>query len=261
MDLASPAGKETSVTLRRWGWRPVTCSRRKSLASVALGVVAGLLVSACGSNGEAAKSPQQILRDTASALTAVKSYEIQGKVPTGTGLGTFTFKVAGANLGEGSFTLGSLSFQLEEIRGTDYIRSSSLWAGVGGGALQGLLANRWVSVPANNPLAQQLTNGVAALTSAKQTAASFTKADTKATRGHTSTFDGQGVVAVTNGTSTIFVATSGQPWPIRVTASGGSYLNLSNFNASFGVTAPKPSVSLLDVIAGLGAGLGSQGRA
>ena len=261
MPLAPPAAKETAVTFQPWGWRPGPSSPHQSLAAVALGLVAGLLVSACGSNGEAVKSPQQILRDTASALTAAKSYEIQGKVPTGSGLGTFTFKVAGANLGEGQFSLGSLSFQLEEIRGTDYIKSASLWAGVGGGALQGLLANRWVSVPANNPLAQQLTNGVAALTSAKQTAAGFTKADTKATRGHTSTFDGQSVVAVTKGASTVFVATSGQPLPIRVTASGGSYLNLSNFNASFGITAPKPSVSLLDVIAGLGAGLGSQGRA
>jgi len=233
----------------------------KLLAALALGLVAGLLVSACGSNGEAAKSPQQILRDTARALAAVKSYQIQGKVPTGNGLGTFTFKVAGASVGAGTFALGSLSFELEEIRGTDYIRSASLWEGVGGGALQGLLANRWVSVPASNPLALQLTQGVAALTSAKQTAASFTKADAKARRGRTGTVDGQSVVAVSNGASTVFVATSGQPLPIRVTSGGGSYLNLSNFNANFGITAPKQSVSLLDVIAGLGAGLGSQGRA
>ena len=247
------------IRTRRWHSAPVP--GRKPLMAVALGLAAGLLVSACGSNGEAAKSPQQILRDTAAALTAVKSYQIQGKVPTGSGLGAFTFKVGGANLGEGQFALGKISFQLEEIRGTDYIKSSNLWAGVGGGALQNLLANRWVSVPANDPLAQQLTAGVAALTSAKQTAASFTNGDAKAKRGSSSTVDGQGVVAVTNGGSTVFVATSGQPFPLKVTGTGGSYLNLSNFNASFGITVPKQAVNLLDVIAGLGAGLGSSGRA
>ncbi len=241
----------------QWRWR----AGRRRLMAVSLGLSAGLLLSACGSNGEAAKSPQQILRDTATALTAAKSYQIQGKVATGSGLGSFTFKVGGVNLGEGSFAQGPVSFQMEEIRGIDYIKSSNLWAGLGGGALQGLLANRWVSIPADNPLVQQLTTGLAALTSAKQTAAGFTKGDAKARRGPTSTVDGQEVVAVVNGSSTVFVATRGQPFPIRVTGSNGSYLNLSNFNASFGITVPKQPVNLLDVIAGLGAGLGSQGRA
>jgi hypothetical protein len=60
-------------------------------------------------------------------------------------------------------------------------------------------------------------------------------------------------------TTSVFVATSGSPYPVRVTTSKGGYLNLSDFDTNFSITPPKGSVNLLDVIAGLGAGVGGDG--
>lgn len=225
---------------------------------------AGLLLAACGQNGEATKSGPQIIKDTAAALQTAKSYRLEGVVPISGSSGSFTFDVAGAAVGAGTFTLGTLTFQLDEIRGTDYIKSKTLWQGIDGGALQSLLANRWVSIPANNPLAKQLTTGLASLTSARQEAQAILKGEAGAKRGRSGTSGGQAVIQVAEGTgstaSVVYVATSGAPYPVRVVGQGKDYLALSDYNQNFNVTAPHGSVSLLDVIAGLGAGFGSGPR-
>ncbi|MHB8394660.1 MAG: LolA-like protein [Candidatus Dormibacteria bacterium] len=243
---------------------PTGLRLRRPLVGGLATVVAGLLLAACGQNGEATKSGPQIIKDTAAALGTAKSYRLQGVVPVSGSSGSFTFDVAGAAVGAGTFHLGGLTFQLDEIHGTDYVKSKTLWQGVDGGALQPLLANRWVSIPANNPLAQQLTAGLASLTSARQEAQAILKGVESAKRGHTGTAGGQGVVQVSEGSGStaavVYVATSGSPFPMRVVGQGHDYLNLSDFNQRFDVTAPHGAVSLLDVIAGLGAGFGSGAR-
>ncbi len=251
--------------MRRWqAWVQPRLGSSRLAGLAAVTVVAGTLLAGCGQNGEASKSGPQILKDSARALMSAHSYRLQGVVPVSGGSGRFSFDVAGAHLGAGTFTLGSLTFQLDVVKGTDYVKSKTLWAHADGGALQGVLANKWVSIPAANSFAQALTSGLAVLTSAKQEAAAILKGEAKATRGPTSTFDGQGVVQVTEGagtaTSKVLVATSGTPYPLRVVGQGKDYLNLSNFNQSFAVSAPRGSVSLLQVIAGLNAGFGSGTR-
>ncbi len=220
-------------------------------------VLAALLVLAgCGSNGEAARSGPRILKDAAAALRSVSSFQMAGKVATSSGTGSFTFEVAGKNVGEGTFALGPLQFQLEEVGSTDYIRSSTLWASVGGSALQQVLTGKWVSVPASNPLAQQLTNGLASLTSPTQTATALTQGEAKARRGGTRTFQGQGVVEVAeNGGGSVLVATSGAPYPLLFADGKGTSLALSGFGRSFTIRRPAKSLSLLQVIAGLQSGL------
>jgi|GEM_PF-2277677 len=237
---------------------------RKTLVSLGTLLVAAVMLSACGQNGEATKSAGQILKDTAAALRSAHSYRLQGVVPVSGGSGRFTFEVQGPDVGSGTFTLGATSFQLEEVRGTDYVKSKTLWESADGGALQGLLANKWVAIPAANPLAQALTTGLAALTSAKQEADTILKGERGATRGRASTFGGQGVVEVLEGKaasgSSVLVATSGTPFPLRVQGQGPDYVDLSDFNQAFGISAPRGAISLTDVIAGLGAGFGPGGN-
>ena len=240
-----------------------TLGSRRYLVALALALTAGLFLAACASdNGVAKKAPTEILQASAAALRSVTSYQVQGKVPTGTGstLGSFNFRVGGANLGEGNFALGTLKFQLTEIKKTVYIKSATLWEALDGGALQDLLANHWVSIPATSPYATALTDGVTSLTSAKSTAASMTKGAQAAKREGRITVDQQGAVkVVVSKKTTVFVATTGRPYPVRVTGTKGSYLDLSNFDTTFTIKAPKQSVSLLDVIAGVEAGVGGTG--
>ncbi len=234
------------------------------MGPVAVTVTLAALLAGCGQNGVASKPGPQILKDSASALMTAHSYRLQGIVPTSSGPGRFTFEVAGAHLGAGTFSLGSLTFQLTEVGGTDYVKSKTLWEQADGGALQSFLANRWVSIPADNSLAQALTSGLAALTSAKQEAAVILKGEAVATRGPAITFAGQSVVVVNEGSGStatrVLVATSGPPFPLRVDGRGEDYLDLSQFNQHFGITAPRGAVSLIQVLAGLNAGFGSGTR-
>lgn len=246
-----------------WRRRPWSLPRRL-IPALAAGALLALLLAGCGQNGEATKSGPQIISASAHALLTARSYRLQGTVPVSGGTGSFTFEVGGPHLGSGTFTLGSLTFQLREIRGTDYVKSATLWEQADGGALQGFLANKWVSIPADNSLAQTLTTGLAALTSAKQEAQVILKGESRATRGKTSTFAGQGVVEVTEGSGNsatkVLVATSGPPFPLRVDGRGQDYLDLSDFNQNFKIAAPAGAVSLVQVLAGLNAGFGSGTR-
>ncbi len=223
---------------------------------VAAATASSLTLAACGGNAEATRSGPRILADASAAISSAKSFRMSASVATSGGVGKFTFEVAGKGVGEGTFSLGNLEFQLEEDHATDYIKSSTLWASVGGGALQQLLTGHWVSLPASNTLAQQLTGGLAALTSPSQTAASLTKGESKARRAGTSTVDGEGVVAVREvGGEEVLVATQGPPYPLEFRFGSGTTLYLSDFGKAFGIRPPARSLSLLNVIAGLQSGV------
>jgi hypothetical protein len=214
-----------------------------------------LTLAACGGNAEATRSGPRILADASAAINSVKSFRMSASVSTSGGVGRFTFEVAGKGVGLGTFSLGNLQFQLEEDHATDYIKSSSLWTSVGGGALQQLLTGHWVSLPASNTLAQQLTGGLAALTSPSQTASSLTKGEPKARRAGTSNVDGEGVVVVREaGGGEVLVATQGPPYPLEFRLGNGTTLYLSDFGRTFSIRPPARSLSLLNVIAGLQSG-------
>ena len=222
---------------------------------VAAAMASSLALAACGGNAEATRSGPRILADASAAINSVKSFRMSASVSTSGGVGRFTFEVAGKGVGEGTFSLGNLQFQLEEDHATDYIKSSSLWTSVGGGALQQLLTGHWVSLPASNTLAQQLTGGLAALTSPAQTAASLTKGEPKARRTGTSTVDGEGAVVVQEtGGGEVLVATQGPPYPLEFRLGNGTTLYLSDFGRAFNIHPPARSLSLLNVIAGLQSG-------
>lgn len=230
-------------------------SRRLGPAGAGL-LAAGLVLSACGSNGEASKPGPQIVKASAAAVRGVTSFAMTGVVKTSAGMGTFTFQVAGKNRGEGTFQLGPLQFQLEQVGSTDYLRSSTLWATVGGTGLQALLTGHWVSVPASNAIAQQLTGSLAALMSTAQTAANLEKGVTGAKRVSTESFHGQEVVKVREGGSNgyVLVATSGRPYPLQMSDGKGTSLTLSKFGQSFTINAPAKSLDLVKILAGLQSG-------
>lgn len=221
----------------------------------AAAVASSLTLVACGGGSEATRSGPRILADASAAMSSVKSFRMSARVSTPQGVGRFTFEVAGKGVGEGTFSLGSLQFQLAEDHATDYLKSSSLWRSVGGAALQQLLTGHWVSLPASNTLAQQLTAGLAALTSPSQTAASLTKGEPKARRAGTSTVGGVAVVVVREaGGGEVLVATQGPPYPLEFRLGNGTTLYLSDFGRAFNIRPPARSLSLLDVIAGLQSG-------
>jgi len=221
------------------------------LGSSALAVV--LVLSSCtaAANGIATKSAPAIVTAAGAALVSAHTFEIQA---TSGGSGTpasVTFKIEGKNLGEGTFVTSSLSFQAEELHGTDYFRSQTLWSQVGGPTLQGALGDRWAYISASSSTATELTAVFGTLTSPTTVAKQLTKDAQTSVRGKVGTVDGEPVISVTEPKAgTIYVATTGKPYPLRWEQGSVGRVVFSNFGAHFNIVAPKGAINLAAVLAG-----------
>ncbi len=200
-------------------------------------------------------SAQTILSRSATALAHAQSFHLSGSIEVSGQSGRVDFWAGGPNRGRGWFQLGSTSFSFTEVHGTDYLLSRTLWKQVGGGVLAPLLDGRWVSIPANDPMAQQLTQAFGSLTSAIAVAAVLKAHGTGARRLGPRSVLGQQTVAVSvPKLGTVYVAANGAPYPLRMARPHSGTVNLDHFRARIRIDAPAHPVSLLDVIHKLGAG-------
>jgi hypothetical protein len=233
---------------------PTRTRRLSKIPILGTSALAGALVlSSCtaAANGIASKSAPAILDAAGAALVSAHTFEIQA---TSAGSGTpasVTFKIDGKNVGEGSFVTSSLSFQAEELHGTDYFRSQTLWSQVGGPTLQGALGDRWVYISASSSTATELTAVFGTLTSPPTVAKQLTKSAQTSVRGKVGTVDGEPVISVTEPKAgTIYVATTGKPYPLRWQQSSVGRVVFSSFGAHFNIVAPKGAVNLAAILAG-----------
>jgi hypothetical protein len=210
-----------------------------------------LVLSSCApaSNGVQKETGRAILAAAGQALTSTRSLEIQAASTQASGPASITFEIAAPNQGEGTFTSSTVSFQAEELRGVDYFRSQTLWSQVGGASLQSDLGDRWVFIAASSSTAAQLTQAFGELTSVKALAGALTKGDAAAVRGKLDPVAGQESVAVHEPTSqTIYVATTGKPYPLRWVQSPTSSVSFSHFGDKFHLKAPRKPINLAAIL-------------
>ena len=86
------------------------------------------------------------------------------------------------------------------------------------------------------------------LTSIKTLMGSLTKAHGTLTKGATSTLGGQSVIALKSSKGgTMYVATTGQPYPLQVSKNSGGQsgkVTFSDYNKAFTITAPANSINI-----------------
>ncbi|MGC1184503.1 MAG: hypothetical protein WBA31_05030 [Candidatus Dormiibacterota bacterium] len=218
-----------------------------------LAVLTGLLVTlpscAPGSNGVEKESGRQIIEAAGAALRTAHSFEIQASSTVAASPASITFEIEGPHLGGGSFTSAAVAFQAEELGGVDYFRSKTLWSQVGGASLQADLGDRWVFIAASSATAAQLTLAFGELTSASSLASEITKADKAAVRGKADAVTGQPAVAVHESpTDTIYVATTGKPYPLRWVQSTAGVVTFSHFGKRFHLKAPRKPLNLAAIL-------------
>src|SRR6202020_1391118 len=186
--------------------------------------------SAASSNGVANKSASEIVTAASAATGAAKS---------------FTF--GGTTQQRGTITISGQPVKLIKIGNTVYFSSTkAFWnkaAGTGAGSLFG---TRWVAVPSTD----SDFAGINTLLDESQVAGQFSDtSNTTFTKGKTSTINGQAVIAVNGKDSgdstggTVYVATTGKPYIIRVTG-GGSSLTFSNYNQPVNPSVPPNSINI-----------------
>lgn len=223
-------------------------------------LVGGGLAAGCGGgssgNGVANESAQQILNSALGALRSAHSVHVKGS-------GTQNGKPIGVDLtlyssgdANGTITMSGQTLQLVKIGGTDYVMANdSFWEQSASlpAATAANLAGKWVTIPdsqANlgsqfsiSSFASDLDSNVGTLT-----------------KGSTSTVDGQAAISVISSKQgTLWVATTGTPYPIEAQSNGSSTSELGSFTmsdwnaAGSSPTAPSGAIPISAAAGGTGA--------
>jgi hypothetical protein len=218
------------------------------LRALAVTGLTAVLLTACGGgdsgNGEAAKKGPQVAADAANALEQAGSAHLTGRVTEQGQSGDVDLRLQGSDV-TGSITLAGQKVQLTSTGGTIYAQApAAFWSSFGApAAIAGQLDGKWVVVPeaaASSFDAFTLKGLADSLRSPKE--GSIKDPVTK------DQLDGKPVVVVTQSDgSTLDVAASGKPYPLKATDKGGTSpgtLNFSDFGAKTTITAPPDPLDL-----------------
>jgi hypothetical protein len=214
--------------------------------------LAAVLLAACGGssgNGESAKKGPQVAADAASALEKAGAAHLVG---TGTQDGKpmkLDIHVVGADA-SGTVTMNGAQLDMVNVGGKFYIRASGdFWTqnGVPAAAVS-LLDGKWVIVPGD--AASQFSQfSLKGLADELRHPSDGTIKDAV----HTDTVDGTKVVVVTesNG-STLDVAATGTPYPLRIVDRGSQSdtITASDFGKKTAITAPSGALDLSQLAGG-----------
>ena len=214
--------------------------------------LAAVLLTACGGssgNGESAKKGPQVAADAANALEKAGAAHLTG---TGTSDGKpmkLDVRVVGADA-TGTVTMDGAKLDLVNVGGKLYIRATGdFWTqnGIPTSAVS-LLDGKWVIVPgqAASDLAQFSLKGLA--DELRHPSNGSIKDDV-----HTDTVDGTKVVVVTESDgSTLDVAATGTPYPLRIVDKGkdAGTITASEFGKKTTITAPSGALDLSQLAGG-----------
>ena len=212
-------------------------------------IAAAVVLAGCGSgaksNGEASKTPSQVLADTLAATDAAKAVRISGKVSTESGPITVDIRIVRGEGGSGSMSENGLNFDLARVGDKVYIRGSdAFYKKFTGQAGVQLFHGKWLQFRTSDADMSSITP--------------FTDIDTffhGITSQHgtlrndgETTFHGQKAVAIRDTTQggTLYVAATGKPYPLGITSSSGKSgaILFDDWNASGSISAPKNAVDV-----------------
>jgi hypothetical protein len=213
--------------------------------------LAAAMLAGCGSsssssssgNGVAAKTPAQIVAAAKVAADAAKSAHVSGSIVSGGAPITLDMSLLAGEGGRGRLSENGSSFELIRTGGTVYILGSPAFYARVGGAAAPLLRGRWLKTAASGAFAS-----LASLMDLRRLVDGTLAAHGTLAKGATTAVNGQQAVAVTDTSQggTLYVATTGQPYPIEITKGGASRgkLILDRWNEPVSLAAPANAIDL-----------------
>jgi hypothetical protein len=197
-------------------------------------------------NGVAALTAEQIRDRAKAALVKAKSFTMKADFTEDGVKITADVKVVGKDA-HGVLSFDQSTVEILDVAGVRYIKpNESFWGLMSGGdakkatAMSALVADRWVKVPAKDADFESFF-GAADVDE-------LLKPDGAIAKGTAKQVDGFPTIGVVDGGKpggTLYVATTGEPFPIRLTGTDGSGTAFSGFGQSFpDVTAPLPNEAL-----------------
>jgi uncharacterized protein YceK len=231
---------------------------RQSKVAVVVAALAMLTLAGCGSSGSATaptssspsatangisdKTADQILTASVAAAKAQQSVHIKGQGSSGGQKFAVDLQLRKGGGGQGSITIGANTIQLVSTGATVYIKAdAAYWTQQSSAAVATLIGDRWVKAPATNSGLAQL----AQLADFDTALGNFLKPDTAPTKGDVGTADGQPAIALVTKSGKLWVATTGEPLPIRIdTGTSNDALTFSEWGATLDIAVPKDSDTL-----------------
>jgi hypothetical protein len=228
--------------------------RARVLIGCALAAIAALAIAACGSShGDgtlAASAPNVIVTRATQAIDAVHSVRVTGVIADGSSAHPIRLdlELVNGRGATGSMSENGASFRLITVGGESYIKGSpEFLRQFGGSAVAAQLQGKWLRASAQDGDFASLTS----LTQVHKLLAALLTGHGPLVSGATSTIAGHRVIALhdTSEDGTLYVATTGPPYPIRIenTGSRGGELNFGDFDATVALTPPKSSVDISDL--------------
>lgn len=190
-------------------------------------------------NGVAALEPDAILAKATAALRAAKSFSLKGEIKDEQKI-EIDIKVAGDDV-QGTLALDGAKTELLRVAGKAYMRpDTKFWAHVAGSgqgaAIAKLMGDRWVKLSAKNTDLE----GFFAFANTDE----LLKPDGTVTKGSTKTINGVAAIGLVDNSKdggTLWVATTGQPYPLMTEGPAGQgSVTFADFGAGFDITAPDP---------------------
>jgi hypothetical protein len=222
---------------------------RRRFPSGILAAIVTLAVAACGassgpSNGVEKKSADEIVVGATNAVGSATSVHVAGTVINGGSRISLDLNLVNGKGGQGSMAENGLSFQVLTVGNEVYVNgTTAFWQKVAGNAAAPLLFGKWIKAPASGQLAT-----LATLTDLQKLFGQLLSSHGQLARGSITTVRGRPVIAVkdtTNG-GTLYVATTGRPYPIEVVknGSGGGQIAFDRFNQPVRLTPPSNAVDI-----------------
>jgi hypothetical protein len=226
---------------------------RRLAAAAACASLLALGLSACGSgggsgdgssNGITDKSANDIAVAATSAVENASSVHVSGPIarqgfPTALDLTLVNGKGA-----QGSMSAGPLNFQIVAVDREIYINGSpSFWRRYANNNVARLLSGRWLKAPAGGQFA-----GLAVLADMHSLFNQLLAHHGKLVKGEQTTVRGNKVIGLKDASDggTLYVATTGRPYPIQVIKRGsqGGELDFDRYNQPVSIKAPGNAIDV-----------------
>ena len=219
-----------------------------SLAAVATCAVSlAALLGGCGAssdNGVAAKSPEQIVAASKAAAESATSVHVSGTIVSNGAPITLDLQLT-AGAGRGQLSVGGLGFEVIQTGGTVYIKGSeAFYRHIGGATAAQLLQGRWLK----ESTASREFASISSLTDLRQLVDASLEHRGALTKAGTTHVNGQAVVGVSDQTKggTLYIATTGKPYPVQITKAGGGggAVSFQGWNQPVTIVAPANALDI-----------------
>jgi hypothetical protein len=208
-----------------------------------------VVLAGCGggskSNGEAKKTPEQVVTDARQAALAAKGVHVSGSI-TDQGVPlTLDITIVRSKGGKGAMSERGLRFQLIRLGDKVYIKGSDAFYKQFAGAAAAFLHGKWlVGSATSGDLA-----ALAPLTDVGRFFRSVLSRHGKLKNDGEVTRRGEKVVAIEDTTQggTLYVAATGTPYPVEIESAGGGKqgsVTFDHWDETVAIVAPKGAIDI-----------------